>query len=337
MSTANPQRRIAEAPSLDGLLSLVNADITRVNHTILQHVQSKNVPLIHEVATHIIASGGKRLRPALTIACASLCGYEGDRHINLAACVELIHTATLLHDDVVDESKLRRGLATANDLWGNKTSVLVGDFLLSRAFQLMVADGSLEVLTILSNTSAVISEGEVKQLMISNCPDAAEKDYIDVITAKTASLFAAATELGAVVSEQSQHQQALREFGLNLGITFQLTDDALDYIAEQDALGKTVGDDFREGKVTLPVILAYQMADDEEKAFFDRTIGELEQTEDDLSRAMEIMYKYKTIAHTIERAEYFAECAFKSLQTFEHSPIKSALEQTISFCIERTY
>ncbi len=215
------------------------------------------IPLIHNIASHIIASGGKRIRPALTLISAQLCGYEGARHIALAAAVEFIHTATLLHDDVVDESKVRRGLATANEVFGNKASILVGDFLLSQAFQLMVADGSLKVLKILSDAAAVIAKGEVMQLMTEGEPETTIQKYLQVISSKTAILFASACELGAVVAGQDGCEERLREFGIYIGIAFQLTDDALDYTADESKLGKTVGDDFREGKVTLPVILAY--------------------------------------------------------------------------------
>lgn len=323
-------------PTLQSLQSCVADDLLQVNQVILEKVKN-DVSLIADLAAHIINSGGKRLRPTLTLACSKLCGYEGERHVHLAACVEFIHTATLLHDDVVDESKLRRGLATANDIWGNKSSVLVGDFLFSRSFQLMVEDGSLEVLRILSDASATISEGEVKQLMTTNAPETSEADYLEVIRCKTAALFAAACEIGAVISEQPDKQQALCEFGMNLGIAFQLVDDALDYSANQQELGKSVGDDFREGKITLPIILAYQLSDDKERAFFDRTLAELEQSDDDLEKAMAIISKYNTLALTFERAQAFAEKARFNLSGFVSSPIRSALEETVDFCVERAY
>lgn len=326
----------ATRPSLSSLQACVADDLLKVNQVILEKVKN-DVSLIADVAEHIINSGGKRLRPALTIACAKLCGYEGDRHLKLAACVEFIHTATLLHDDVVDESKLRRGLATANDIWGNKSSVLVGDFLFSRSFQLMVEDGSLEVLKILSDASATISEGEVKQMMTTNAPETSEAEYLEVIKGKTAALFAAACELGAVVSAQPQYQEAMRLFGMNLGIAFQLVDDALDYAANQKDLGKTVGDDFREGKITLPVILAYQLGTHEDKAFFDRTLSDLDQRDGDLDHAMQIIDRLNTIALTFDRAHGFAEMARASLKLFPVSTIKSALEETIDFCVDRAY
>ena len=242
--------------SLDPLYALIRGDLKRVDALILERVKNE-IPLIHDLAKHIIAGGGKRIRPALTLISAQLCGYQGPRHITLAAAVEFIHTATLLHDDVVDESKLRRGLPTANELFGNKASVLVGDFLLSQAFQLMVGDGSHKALKILSDASAIIAKGEVMQLMTEGEPETSVERYLQIISSKTAVLFASACELGAVVAEEERAEEKLREFGIYIGIAFQLVDDALDYGADQGKLGKTVGDDFREGKVTLPVILAY--------------------------------------------------------------------------------
>ncbi|MCI5049456.1 MAG: polyprenyl synthetase family protein [Rickettsiales bacterium] len=336
MSVAQEIDTSQPSASLQSLQQCVADDLLKVNQVIINKV-SDSAALIGELAAHIVNSGGKRLRPALTIACAKLCGYEGERHVNLAACVEFIHTATLLHDDVVDESKLRRGLATANDIWGNKSSVLVGDFLFSRSFQLMVEDGSLDVLRILSNASATISEGEVKQLMTTNAPETTEQQYLDVIRSKTAALFAASCELGAVVSDQPEKQQQLHEFGLNLGIAFQLVDDALDYSANQAELGKTVGDDFREGKITLPVIIAYQLANEDEKAFFQRTLSDLEQEEGDLQKAFEIINSYNAIELTFERAGAFAEQASRNLADFPESVLKAALQETVDFCVERAY
>lgn len=323
-------------PSLQPLQALIEDDMQRVNQLVIGRVASK-VPLIADLAAHIIRSGGKRLRPALTIACARLCGYEQDRHIRLAACVEFIHTATLLHDDVVDESKLRRGAATANDIWGNKSSVLVGDFLFSRSFELMVEDGSLRVLEVLSHASATIAEGEVKQLMTTNNPHTTEEDYLDVIGAKTAALFAAAGALGAIVSDQPQHEQRLHDFGHSLGMAFQLVDDALDYAANEQELGKTVGDDFREGKITLPVILAFASASAEEKDFWARTLEHLDQHEGDLAHAMQLMQRHRSIEGTFAKAHEYADTARTMLLTFPDSPIRRALEETVDFCIARAY
>ena len=268
------------------------------------------VALIPQLAAHIVAAGGKRLRPLLTLACARLCGYGGERHVKLAACVEFIHTATLLHDDVVDESLLRRGLASANAVFGNQASVLVGDFLFARAFQLMVEDGSLEVLSILSRAAATIAEGEVLQLVTQNDLATSEARYLDVIRGKTAALFAAACEVGAVVADRPDAEAAaLAEFGMNLGIAFQLVDDALDYAADQSVLGKTVGDDFREGKITLPVLVAYQAGDPADCDFWHRTIETNEQNEADLDHALHLMQRCGAIRATLERAPNLATTA----------------------------
>lgn len=336
MSTASAPKNTEATASLAPLQALVTSDLKRVDEVILKHVES-DVTLIPMLARHLIAAGGKRLRPTLTLACAQLCGYTGERHVRLAACVEFIHTATLLHDDVVDDSHLRRGSATANDVWGNKASVLVGDFLLSRAFQLMVADGSLDVLRILSDASAVIAQGEVMQLMSSNDPEIPESRYFDVITAKTAKLFAAACELGALVSGQNDKADNLREFGMCLGIAFQIVDDALDYAAEQAVLGKSVGDDFKDGKITLPVIFAYQAGSEDEKAFWQRTLGRQELTENDLETAIALIKKHKTIEKTIARAKDYCDKAAKALSVFPASSVKAALQETLDFCIARTY
>jgi octaprenyl-diphosphate synthase len=294
------------------------------------------VALIPQLAGHIIAAGGKRLRPMLTLATARMCGYRGDRHVALAAAVEFIHTATLLHDDVVDASDLRRGLATANAVWGNKSSVLVGDFLFSRAFQLMVEDGSLTVLDILSSASAVIAEGEVLQLVTSNDTETTEESYLAVIQAKTAQLFAAASRIGAVLADRPPaEEQALEAYGRALGIAFQLVDDMLDYSAEQAELGKTVGDDFREGKITLPVVLALRRAGEAERSFWRRTLEDLEQTEGDLDHAIELMTRHGTLAATLERARHYGAAARRALAAFREGPEKRALDEAIDFCLAR--
>jgi octaprenyl-diphosphate synthase len=324
-------------PTIESLVTLTADDLARVNETILQRMQSP-VILIPQLAGHLIAAGGKRLRPMLTLGTSRLCGYQGDRHIALAAAVEFIHTATLLHDDVVDESDLRRGLATANSVWGNKSSVLVGDFLFSRSFQLMVADGSLEVLEILSEASSVIAEGEVAQLVTANDTETNEEDYLEVIRAKTAKLFAAACEIGAVVAERPRaEQEALETFGHNLGIAFQLVDDVLDYAAHQPTLGKTVGDDFREGKITLPVVLAFRAADEEQRAFWRRTLEDLEQKKGDFRRAAAMLEKCGALKATIERARGYGAVARQALEIFPPSPVRAALLEAVDFAVERTY
>ena len=323
--------------TLDRLVGLLERDLDRVNTLILERMQSP-VALIPQLAGHIIAAGGKRLRPMLTLAAARLCGYPGDRHIALAAAVEFIHTATLLHDDVVDASDLRRGLATANALWGNKPSVLVGDFLFSRAFQLMVEDGSLEVLAILSNASAVIAEGEVLQLVTSNDTETTEAAYLQVIRSKTAQLFAAASKIGAVLAERPRtEQEALEAYGLNLGIAFQLIDDLLDYSAHQAELGKTVGDDFREGKITLPIVLAFNRGSPEEQRFWRRTLEELKQEAGDLEHAIRLLRTQGALAETLERARTYCAAARAALMPFRDCPEKRALDEAIDFCLERGF
>jgi octaprenyl-diphosphate synthase len=334
--TQPAQKPHSNSVSLDGLYSLIRDDLKRVDALILDRVKGE-VPLIHDVARHIIASGGKRIRPALTLISSQLCGYKGDRHIALAASVEFIHTATLLHDDVVDESKLRRGLATANELFGNKASVLVGDFLFSQAFQLMVSNGNLEVLRILSDASAIITKGEVMQLMNEGNPQTSIENYLQVISSKTAVLFSAACELGGVLADNPVWAQSLHEFGSYVGIAFQLIDDALDYSANQETLGKTVGDDFHEGKITLPVIYAYSQSNQEEKAFWDRTLGDLDQKPADLAKAMEIIAKYDTIGQTINLAEHYCGKARESLAGFTSSPEKTAMLDIVEFCAARAY
>ena len=324
------------SPSLAPLAALVAADMRAVNELIVQRMHSP-VAMIPQLAGHIVAAGGKRLRPLLTLASARMCGYAGRRHIALAACVEFIHTATLLHDDVVDESDLRRGLASANAVWGNKASVLVGDFLLSRSFELMVEDGSLSVLSILSRASTLIAEGEVLQLTTQNDTETGETQYLEVIKAKTAQLFAAACRIGAIIAARPKvEEDALETFGMNLGTAFQLTDDVLDYSAKQMALGKTVGDDFREGKITLPVILAFRRGDEAERAFWRRTLETLDQRQDDLERAVDLMEKHKALADTVERARHYGAIARDGLGIFADGPEKSALVEIIDFCIERT-
>jgi len=324
-------------PSVDALRRLVATDMEKVNRAILEYMQSP-VALIPQLAGHIVASGGKRLRPMLTLATAGLCGYQGERHIGLAACVEFIHTATLLHDDVVDDSNLRRGRDTANAVWGNQASVLVGDFLFSRAFQLMIADGSLKVLKILSDASAIIAEGEVHQLVTTNDVETTEDAYLEVIRCKTAQLFAAAAQIGPVVAERPEADEiALEGYGRDLGVAFQLVDDVLDYTAEQAALGKTVGDDFREGKVTLPVILAYQAGSAEERAFWKRTVGELDQRDGDLGEAQRLMARHGTLEASLERARGYAGAARNALRRFPANAHRAALEELADFCVERAY
>jgi octaprenyl-diphosphate synthase len=331
--TAPPQRPGDDA--LTSLVTLLRADLEACNRTIISRMDSP-VTLIPQLAAHIVAAGGKRLRPLLTLACARMCGYAGERHVNLAACVEFIHTATLLHDDVVDESLLRRGMASANAVFGNQASVLVGDFLFARAFQLMVEDGSLTVLDILSRAAATIAEGEVLQLVTQNDLSTSEARYLEVITGKTAALFAAACEVGAVVAERPPSEAAaLAKFGLNLGIAFQLVDDALDYAADQAVLGKTVGDDFREGKITLPVLLAYHAGDAADRSFWRRTIEASEQHESDLGRALDLIGHSNAIRLTLERARAFAIIAKAALCSFPENVLRTALLEVTDYTVSR--
>ncbi len=323
--------------SIDPLLKLVAGGMERVNEAILVRAQS-HVDMIPELAHHLINSGGKRLRPMLTIAAAQLCDYEGDAHIKLATAVEFMHTATLLHDDVVDESDLRRGKKTARLIWGNQASVLVGDYLLGQAFKMMVETGSLESLAILSHASSVIAEGEVLQLAASKDTATTEDAYMKVIEAKTAALFAAAAEVGAVVAEKPQEQcQALASYGRNLGIAFQLVDDALDYSGSEAETGKAVGDDFREGKITLPVVLSYRRGDDEERKFWKRCLEKGEQDDADLKKAISLMNRHGAIDDTKDRARHYGTIARDAMAIFPDSDHKQALLDVVGFCISRVF
>jgi len=324
-------------PSLEPMIALVAADMNGVNSVILERMQSK-VALIPELAGHLIAGGGKRMRPMLTLACASLLGYPGTRHHKLAAAVEFIHTATLLHDDVVDGSGMRRGKRTANLIWGNPASVLVGDFLFSRAFELMVEDGSLKVLRILSHASAVIAEGEVNQLTAQRQIDTDEEHYLEIISAKTAALFAAACRVAPVVAEASEDfELALECYGRNLGIAFQLTDDVIDYASDEATMGKDSGDDFRDGKVTLPVILAYARGSEDDRKFWRAAITGESSSDEDLVHATTLLQATGALDDTLERARHYGRRAIDSLANFPASKAKSALTEAVEFAIARAY
>jgi octaprenyl-diphosphate synthase len=323
--------------TIDRLVELVTPDMERVNATIVSRTGSE-VAMIPEVANHLISSGGKRLRPMLTLAMAQLAGYSGDGHVKLAAAVEFMHTATLLHDDVVDESDMRRGRLAARILWGNEASVLVGDFLLGQAFKMMVEVGSLRALEILSSAAAVIAEGEVMQLAAAKNTATTEDEYLAVIRAKTAELFAAACEVGPVLTNRPKAETAAcRSFGMNLGIAFQLVDDALDYGGKAVKLGKNVGDDFREGKITLPVVLSFRRGSQEEREFWARALERGEATDDDFDRAIGLMTKHRAIEDTIKRAQHYGAIARDALALFPASPMKRALEESVEFCITRTH
>ena len=324
-------------PSIDALSELVSADMERVNTTIVARTGSQ-VTMIPEVANHLISSGGKRLRPMLTLAMAQLAGYQGDGHVKLAAAVEFMHTATLLHDDVVDESEMRRGKLAARMLWGNEASVLVGDFLLGQAFRMMVEVGSLKALDILSAAAAVIAEGEVMQLAAAKNTATTEDEYVAVIRAKTAELFAAACEVGAAIASRPRAEQAAcRSFGMNLGIAFQLVDDALDYGGTAAKLGKNVGDDFREGKVTLPVVLAFRRGSEPERDFWRRTVEQGELRESDLETAVSYMIRHRALEDTVARARHYGAISKDALALFPDSSIKLALSEAVAFCIARTH
>jgi octaprenyl-diphosphate synthase len=331
------QRRELPKPSLDPLTRLLRHDLDAVNRLIIERMHSP-VGLIPQLASHIVAGGGKRLRPMLTLGCARMCGYRGERHIALAAAVEFIHTATLLHDDVVDASDMRRGRDTANAVWGNKPAVLVGDFLFSRSFELMVADGALRVLEILSRASAVIAEGEVLQLTTAGNLATTEADYLAVIQAKTAELFAAAARIGAVLAGRpAADEEALDRFGRSLGIAFQLVDDMLDFSAQSAELGKSVGDDFRDGKVTMPVLIAFSRGDDEERRFWRRVIEDLDQRPGDLERAIDLVGRRGALTETTARGRAYAAAASRALGEFADGPERRALAAAAQFAADRRF
>ena len=323
--------------NLAPILELVTEEMGAVNRIILERAVS-DVQLIPTLAHHLIASGGKRLRPMLTIAAAKLCGYAGDGHIRLAAAVEFMHTATLLHDDVVDGSDYRRGVKAARLLWGNPASVLVGDFLLGQAFRMMVEVGSISALKILSSAAAVIAEGEVMQLAAAKNTATTEDEYLAIINAKTAALFSAATEVGgAIAGRPSEERYALRSYGKTLGIAFQLVDDALDYSGDSSRLGKLIGDDFREGKITLPVILSYRQGSARERSFWKRTLSEGEIRDGDFEHAMRLIRKHRAIEATLQRACYYGSIARDALAIFEDSWAKKALLEAVTFCVNRLH
>lgn len=328
-----------EAPRVptpaEKLFALAADDMAAVDRLIMDRMQSP-VGIIPNLAAHLVSAGGKRLRPLLTVASAALCDYTGKDHHKLAAAVEFIHSATLLHDDVVDESDLRRGKRPANKIWGNASSILVGDFLFAGAFNLMVETGSMEALSVLSKASSVIAEGEVKQLAALRQINMTEADYMDVIRAKTAALFAAATEVSPIIADRpTAERAALRDYGMKIGLAFQLVDDALDYGGMESALGKSVGDDFREGKVTLPVIRAYQQAGHEEKAFWHRVVVDHAQSDTDLEMAISYLRKAGTLESTLDQARKYAYDARQALTIFPNSEWRSTLRDLADYVVDR--
>jgi octaprenyl-diphosphate synthase len=324
-----------DSSAIGRLLDLTASDMARVNELILSKAGSE-VEMIPEIANHLISSGGKRLRPMVTLAAAQMFGYAGEGHVKLATSVEFMHTATLLHDDVVDESGMRRGRKTARMIWGNQASVLVGDYLLGQAFRMMVDVGSLDALDVLSTAASIIAEGEVMQLAAAQNLETTEDEYLAVIRAKTAALFSAAAEVGPIIAGASRADRAaLRSYGTNLGLAFQLVDDALDYGGDSKNLGKNVGDDFREGKVTLPVILSYRRGTAEEREFWKRAIEGHANGDAELEKALGLMTRCSAIGDTIGRARHFGEIARDALAPLKPTPQKSALLEVIDFCISR--
>lgn len=335
-STPDPVLHSRE-PSLKPLQLLVAADLEAVNRVIVERMQSP-VALIPRLAGHIVAGGGKRMRPMLTIACARAVGARGNAHHLLAAAVEFIHTATLLHDDVVDESGRRRGRVAANIIWGNSPSVLVGDFLFSRAFELMVEAGNLDVLRILSHASAVISAGEVAQLTARRNIETPKATYIEVIDAKTAALFAAACEVApAFAGSGPAVEDGLRAYGRFLGIAFQLVDDAIDYVSDPDTLGKDIGDDFRDGKVTLPVILAYQRGDAAARTFWEQAIAGRANGAEELQEARTRLVETGAIRDTFLEAHAYADKALAALAVLPEGEARAALAEAALFAVDRAY
>lgn len=335
MTAQAGKKQSAQAGPLDRLSDLLAGDMKSVNAEIIRRMDSP-VALIPKLASYLIAAGGKRIRPLMTIASTSIFNGDIKRAHSLAAAVEFIHTATLLHDDVVDESTARRGQDSANLVFGNQASVLVGDFLFSRAFQLMVDDGSLDVLRILSDASAIIAQGEVMQLSTANNLSTGIGEYLEVIRAKTAALFAAACEVGPVIAgADAAATRAMAEYGLNLGIAFQIADDALDYAATQEKIGKTPGDDFREGKMTAPVILALMKASPEEMKFWTRTLGEKQQTEQDFAEAQRLIKKHDSIAQSLELANDYGNKARLALAEAPDHPMRALLDELIFYTISR--
>ena len=337
MGSVIPLKKSANSAYLD-LKNLMDVKLSIVEKLIEYKLQSE-VDLIKKMSNHHLKSGGKRLRALLTLGSAKLCNYKaGERDINLAACVELIHSATLLHDDVIDESSLRRGLKTTNSMWGNQSSILVGDYLLSRCFEIMVEDGDLEVLKLLSSTSAKIAQGEVLQLQHKGEADLLEDTYIDIINLKTAALFSAATKTGACLSGSNEKEKkALESYGKNLGLAFQIADDALDYYAKEKLFGKEIGKDFFEGKVTLPLIIVFQKGNDEERAFLSEIMKKEKRNKDDFSETLAIIYKYKAIEASLKRAEYFVNVSYDSLGIFPNNENKKILQNLTGFSLNRSF
>jgi octaprenyl-diphosphate synthase len=338
MGSVIPLKKSANSAYLD-LKNLVNVRLIEVEKLIEVKLDSK-VPLIKKMSEYHLRSGGKRLRALLTLGSAKLAGYDqkGTRDINLSACVELIHSATLLHDDVIDESDLRRGVKTSNALWGNQSSILVGDYLLSRCFEIMVDDGDLEILKLLSSTSSKIAQGEVKQLEHKGEADLLEETYIDIINLKTAALFSAATKTGACLANGNEKEKsALESYGKNIGLAFQIADDALDYYSKEIIFGKKIGKDFYEGKVTLPLIIIFQRADTSERNFLITTFKKDKRSEEDFKKTLDLIKKYKAVEDSFQRAEYFVNVSHDALGIFEDCNEKKILQNLTDFSLNRSF
>ena len=338
MGSVIPLKKSANSAYLD-LKNLVNDRLIEVEKLIEIKLDSK-VSLIKKMSEYHLKSGGKRLRALLTLGSAKLAGYDqkGTRDVNLSACVELIHSATLLHDDVIDESDLRRGLKTSNALWGNQSSILVGDYLLSRCFEIMVDDGDLEILKLLSSTSSKIAQGEVKQLEHKGEADLLEETYIDIINLKTAALFSAATKTGACLAGSNEKEKsALESYGKNIGLAFQIADDALDYYSKEIIFGKKIGKDFYEGKVTLPLIIIFQRADITERNFLVSTFKKIERTKEDFEKTLRLIKKYKAVEDSLQRAEYFVNVSHDALGIFEDCNEKKILQNLTGFSLNRSF
>ena len=321
-----------------GLKNLVGSKLEDVTQLIKYKLASE-INLIHKMTEYHIKSGGKRIRPLLTLASAKLCGYkDGNRDINLAACIELIHNATLLHDDVIDNSDLRRGIKTANSIWGNQSSILVGDYLFSRCFEMMVEDGSQEILKLLSSTSSRIAQGEVLQLEHRGEVDLLEETYFNIINMKTAALFSAATKVGACLGNKSKKEKdALQSYGKNLGLAFQIADDALDYFSSKKIFGKEIGKDFYEGKTTLPLIIIFQRGNDEERSFLKKIFKKKKRIEDDFKKTLTLINKYNAVQTSFKRAEYFVNVSYDALGVFQNSEEKTVLQNLTEFSLNRSF
>jgi octaprenyl-diphosphate synthase len=337
MGTVIPLKKEINNSYLE-LKNLVGNGLDNVSKVIKQKLSSE-INLIHKMTDYHLNSGGKRIRPLLTLAASKLCGYaSGSRDVNLAACIELIHSATLLHDDVIDDSDLRRGIRTANAVWGNQSSILVGDYLFSRCFELMVNDGSMEILKLLSSTSSTIAQGEVLQLEHKGEIDMLEETYFNIINMKTAALFAAATRVGACITNKSKKEKdALESYGKNLGLAFQIADDALDYYSTQKVFGKEIGKDFFEGKVTITLLIIFQKANKEEKEFLKEIFKKEKRNEDDFSETLALINKYKAVKESLKRAEYFVNMSYGALGVFEDSKEKKILQNLTTFSLNRSF